>query len=498
MWFSVDKGQKEPMLRQIYGALRTAMLSGELAAGAKLPSTRELAEELRVSRNVVLEAYELLLAEGFVEGRAGSGTYVVEGAQLQGEGGMSPAQRKSMPEGASAVRREAISGGGASLPDPGRVALEPTFGPQADGSAGGPGEGDGVISFRSGVPALDRFPRRQWGALLQRVCLEEADLELGYGPPAGDPELRRELALYLQRTRGVAAEPERIVVTAGAVQALQLAARLLLGPEDRVLAEGPTNGDLLTILASTGASLSQIPVDDGGMMTELLPDPEALRPKCIYVTPSHQFPMGGILPIQRRIALIGYAARTGGYVLEDDYDSEFRYGGAPVQSLQSLAPERVIYIGTFSKILFPALRIGYAVLPRELTAPFIGLKRLTDYQTPGVEQRALARYIAGGQLARHVRRMKKLYRSRRDALTASLQERLGEAGLRFCGQPAGLHLVAELDRSLPGDWEERLRRERVWAAALEGGWTRLLLGYGHLDEALIREGVARLARALDF
>lgn len=458
MFLPLDKQSSKPMLRQIYEYFQARILTGEWPAGRKLPSTRELAGQLNVSRNVVLEAYELLLAEGYIEGRSGSGTYVAEGARLPGYQG----NRADNDQAPASSEMEKNS-------------LEP------------------VISFHTGQPALDLFPRKLWASLIKSASQESSRRLLGYGHPEGVPELRQVLADYLSQTRGVAADPSGIVITSGAVQALQLAAGLLLKPGDPAVVEEPTNGELKSLLAATGASIRSVPADDCGLVTGLLP--KDIRPSCIYVTPSHQFPLGGILPIQRRVELIRYAADTGSYILEDDYDSEFRYGGAPIQSLQSLAPDRVIYIGTFSKIMFPALRIGYIVLPQALLASYIRLKKLSDYSNPSLEQLALTRFMKEGHLKTHIYRMKKVYQARRQALIEALELHFG-GHYRVSGHAAGLHLVAEFNGRLPDNTEEGLRREKVFAQLLEDR-RRILLGYGHLQEEEIRLGITRLKQALD-
>ncbi|WCM61320.1 PLP-dependent aminotransferase family protein [Paenibacillus polymyxa] len=455
MWLSIDKNVTVPMLRQVYQAIRDRILAGELHAGYKLPSTRVLALQLNVSRNVILEAYEMLLAEGLAIARSGSGTYVAEGAVLPGYVSAPPIEASASAMNTSYSNEES------------------------------------VISFRTGLPALELFPRKSWADLLQSVCKEAPDLALGYGDPAGEPELRRELADYLVHTRGVKARPEHIVITSGAVQAIQLVTRLLLSAGDEALVEEPTNEDLKSILSATGATLRSMPVDDSGVITADLP--QKRHPKLAYLTPSHQFPLGGILPIQRRIELIQYAARTGCLLLEDDYDSEFRYDGAPVHSLQSLDPERVLYVGTFSKVLFPALRIGYIVLPPSRVADFIRLKQLADYQTASLEQIVLSRYIRKRLLHKHVHKMKKVYAKRRQVLLDSLEQHF-TGQYRICGRSAGLHLVAEFQFSLRENLLEHLRSENVFAAQLEGN--RLLMGYGHLKENEIREGVSRIRNAL--
>lgn len=443
------------MFRQVFDALQGAVLTGQLHAGSKLPSTRELAEQLNVSRNVILEAYELLLAEGYITGRSGSGTFVAEGACLAGY--TSAAPDGEPPAAPAALKSSELAG----------------------------------ISFRTGLPALDLFPMKQWGSILQSVCMNSSSSELAYGDPSGNYELRSLLAKHLRRTRGVISKPEHIVITSGAVQALQLIVRLLLQSGNTVFAEEPSNEDLKSILTSTGAKLHEIPVDDWGLQSQKLP--VGMSPTCIYATPSHQFPLGGILPIQRRIELVEYARRCGSYILEDDYDSEFRYDGAPLHSLQSLCPEQVIYIGTFSKIMFPSLRIGYMIVPESLVEPCRQLKKLSDYQTPSIEQLALIRFMTKGYLNAHILKMKKLYKKRREHLVVALNDQLS-VEFRVMGKAAGLHLVVEFVDPLPDDFGNRLKEEEIYAVILP--YNRLLLGYGHLDEQQIDEGVRRIGRAL--
>ncbi|MFC4303684.1 PLP-dependent aminotransferase family protein [Cohnella boryungensis] len=465
-WTTIDRACGTPLFRQIYETFRRRILQGELQSGEKLPSTRELASSLQVSRTVIVEAYEQLLAEGYIEGRHGSGTYVAEGAYLQTVG--------AAPEGP-------VPGLALSSPLPGRPDL---------------------IDFRHGLPALDLFPRKLWGELAKRTCSRTAPEAFGYGRPEGRSELRQTLCHYLRRSRGVLCEPDQLIVTTGATQAISLIARMLLTGQSDVLLEDPLTHEIHTMFALPGTALHAVPVDGQGMMTHLLPT--GLRPKLIYVTPSHQFPLGGVLPIQRRVQLMEYAARTGSYIVEDDYDSEFRYDSAPVSSLQGLDPDRVVYIGTFSKILSPALRLGYLILPSSLVENARQHKWLTDLHTPSLEQLVLAEFIEEGHLERHVSRMKKIYRKRRDFLIHCLTRSFGDK-VTVAGYSTGIHLIAEFAGiSFTPELLSHIENKgvRVYPAAFhayrkEEHRHRLILGYGNLAEEQVEEGIRRLHAVLN-
>lgn len=349
LWIPIDRELDIPLIRQVYEQIRTCILRGELHVGEKLPSTRELSTELKVSRNVILEAYELLLSEGYIETRQGAGTYVAEGTYLEQNTG-TELFKLEISESRWSEKKE---------------------------------KSHDVISFRSGIPALDLFPRQTWAKLSHQVCHETSSSIFGYDNPEGRPELRHVLSHYLLKTRGVQCHPNQLVITAGATQALTLVAKLLLTAGDEVIIEDPVTHDIQKIFQAPGSVLHPIPVDEHGMMTDLISIDE--KPKFVFVTPSHQFPLGGALPIQRRIQLIQFAREAGCYIVEDDYDSEFRYEGAPVSSLQGLDTERVIYIGTFSKILSPALRLAYLILPPNLIEQCRRLKWFSDLHTPSLD-----------------------------------------------------------------------------------------------------------------
>lgn len=464
LWIAVDRSQKTPFIGQVYDQIRLSIVQGELRAGEQLPSTRQLARDLGVSRIIIVEVYDQLLAEGYLESRQGSGTYVAEGASLE------------------VIRREHF----------------PVVQAFADSSA----EDSRLIDFRSGLPALDLFPRKLWGRLGVRVCAESSPSVFGYNDPEGCAELRTALARSLAKTRRVRCHPDQLVITAGAAQAFSLVARLLLSSRDQVIIEDPVTYDVQRIFSAAGARLSPIQVDEDGMQTALLP--REIHPAFVFVTPSHQFPLGGLLPIQRRIHLIQFARTARCYIVEDDYDSEFRYSGTPVSSLQELDPEHVIYVGTLSKSLSPALRLGYVVLPLPLIEQCRLLKQLTDLHSPVVEQLTLARFIEEGHLARHILKMKRIYRKRREALITALTTNFPQC-VRISGDATGLHLIAEFHgraftKQMLADLEEagvRLYPVERHAIRKDCHQSKVILGYGNLTPDEIEEGVRRMKTVLD-
>lgn len=447
-------------MKQIYQYVRDQILCGALQVGEKLPSTRGLANHLGVSRNTILDAYEQLIAEGFLITSKGAGTFIAEGTFLE---------RRQKQE----------------------INLTKQSKQDTD-----------VIDFRSGIPDLTLFPRKDWAKLSQETWNDAEALTFGYDQPEGRLELREVLSSYLFKTRGVSCRPEQIIITSGATQALTLIAKLLLSPDDHVVIEDPITTDIQTIFQTTGASLYPIHVDEKGINTALLP--KHLRPEFVFITPSHQFPLGSTLPIQRRIELIEYVRQKNSYIVEDDYDSEFRFEGLPISSLQGLEEERVIYIGSFSKILSPALRIGYVILPYDLIDHGRELKWFSDLHTPSIDQLVLARFIEGGYLERHILKMKKLYKRRRDVLMEELNKYFSEE-ITFLGYTTGLHLVVEWkDITFSEQILKRLEEHHVKMYLVEDHsiikgkhCNRLIIGYGHLHSETIIEGVKRLKDALD-
>ncbi|WP_017754082.1 MocR-like pyridoxine biosynthesis transcription factor PdxR [Calidifontibacillus oryziterrae] len=462
LWIPIDRTLDIPLKRQVYEYIRKLILNGELKAGEKLPATRECASQLGISRNVVIEAFEQLLAEGYIVGRQGSGTFVAEGAFLE--------QRQEEQ----------------------RVNQKKTEEDRIEKA---------VIDFRSGIPALDMFPKKDWGRLAKEVCIEAPDSTFGYDHPEGRLELRKVLSQYLRRTRGVKCHADQIVITSGATQAFSLITKLLLSQGDKVVIEDPITNEIQTIFTSTGATIIPIPVDEHGIRAELLSN--EIKPKFIFVTPSHQFPLGSILPIQRRIQLIQFARVNQCYIVEDDYDSEFRYDGEPISSLQGLDSERVIYVGTFSKNLSPSLRLGYVVLPQALIERCKNLKWFQDLHTPSLNQMLLARFIEDGLLERHIRKMRKVYMKRREVLREALLRVFGQT-IEISGDSTGLHLIVEFQEfEFTEELIELLFQNGIQVYPVEHHSiqkgkhvSKLIFGYGNLSEKKIREGISRFGEIL--
>jgi GntR family transcriptional regulator/MocR family aminotransferase len=445
----LDRG---PRLRaQVEDQLRDAIRGGRLGPGAALPSSRALARELGVSRGVVVEAYAQLAAEGYLVARQGAPTRVSEAASPGP--GAAPAAADERP---------------------------PRF------------------DCRTGRPDVSLFPRAAWLASLRRALRDAPDARLDYGDPRGAPELRAALARYLGRVRGVACDPERVVVTSGMAQGMALFARALIaGGARRIAMEDPSSAPGRAQLASNGLEIVPIPVDEDGLQVERLPEG---RVDAVMITPAHQFPLGVVLAPHRRAALLDWAARTGAIALEDDYDAEYRYDRQPVGAVQGLAPDLVAYAGSTSKTLAPGLRLGWLVVPEHLLGAVTAAKESDDLGTPVVEQLALADFLERGQLDRHLRRTRSVYRVRRDALVAALERRLPECSP--AGVAAGLHLVLRLPAGTDEGAVLDAARSRSMGLAgisehrVEPGPPALLLGYGRLPEPAVEPAVAALADSL--
>lgn len=418
----LDRSDVAPLHRQVHEQVRRHILSGRLRAGDRLPGSRRLAVELGVSRTVVSSAYDLLLADGFVNPQQGSGTVV---AAVVGE--------------------------------PARVSdvTQRTDSPVAGGDTFTTSWRDLDVDFRPGVPAWHLFPKRMWARRVADVITHARARDVGYGPAEGVGEFRRALVDHLRNTRGVAFTPECVIITAGATQAIDLVGRAVLQPGDAVIVEDPAHPVLRKIFENAASTIVPVGVDDDGMLVSQIPQAlhkagvPAEAVKLAYVTPSHQFPTGVPMSLSRRLQLLEWCGANSAWIVEDDYDSEFVLQQTP-SALAGLDVTRTIYVGTFSKSLFPSLRIGFAGLPESLVAPVLEQKWLADRLSPTIDQLVLADLLVTGRYQRHVSMLRSSYAERRTLLLQELDRFFG-AGARVLGPAAGLHALVELDFPLVTD-----------------------------------------------
>jgi len=480
---SVDGRAELPLYRQIYEGIRRAVLKRQLLPGTRLPSSRELAELLDVSRNTVVNAYEQLLAEGYLETRVGAGTFV----------------NSSLPEEYLHVER------------PGRVApaangartlsrLGQVFADQALPSTLPPH----FPAFAVSLPDLAAFPQRLWARLARRHYGKIELTALDYQRyPAGYPPLREAIAAHLLTTRGVRCSAEQIVIVSGSQQALYLAGQALLDPGETVWMEDPGYPGAKRALQACGARIAPVPIDEQGLVVRR-GQAEHPQARAAFITPSHQFPLGYTMSLSRRLELLQWAAANGTWIIEDDYDSEYRYGGRPIVALQGLDTQgRVIYAGTFSKTLFPQLRLGYLVAPADLVGAFTAARFASNLAPPLLSQMALADFIAEGHFVRHLRRMRRRYQARRDSLLEALQSRLPRL---LSPGPAygGLNLTAWLEEGI--DDMALFRRAAdyrlslmplSWMYAREPARHGLLLGFAAPAPEEIAAGARRLQALIE-
>jgi GntR family transcriptional regulator/MocR family aminotransferase len=464
---AVDRSSGIPLHRQVYEGIRGAILDGLLRPGQRVPSTRNLAVELAVSRLPVLTAYDQLLHEGYLEGRVGSGTFV-----------------------SSAVPDDLLS----THPAP-HAASRPRPTPR-------PPDYGGLGPFRMSLPALDQFPHAAWARLVARHARALTHVQMAYGDPAGLMSLRMAIADHLRLARGVRCEVEQVLIVSGSQAALRLATAVLLGPGDRVAVEEPGYPGARSALAAGGSELVPVPVDEEGLSVAAL-RACGRRVRAAYVTPSHQYPLGMSMTASRRLALLDWAFRQETWVLEDDYDSEYRYVSRPLGALQGMdAHGRVVYLGTFSKVLFPAVRVGYLVVPPSLWQRFVDARRAFDLFSPTLYQLALAEFLREGHFARHLRHMRGVYLARRDALLTGQARHCGDR-LTVHNADAGLHVAVLLSAGLDdGDVIRRMAGRGLTATALStcyAGKSRrngLLLGFGGSTERRLLEASRLLGEVL--
>ena len=451
---ALGESSRLPLRVRLAGALRDAVRDGRLPTGTTLPSTRLLAQDLAVSRGVVVDAYAQLAAEGFLRSRPGAGT---------------------------------------------TVSYVPTIGLPAQWSASRPVMAAGPeLDLRPGWPDLSAFPRRVWGAALREALRDLPDAALGYTEPWGPFELRRELASYLSRVRGAMTAPDGVVMVSGVTQGLTLLARMLLRDgQNRIAVEDPSNAIQRQLLGRLGVQVVDVPVDDSGVVVDAL---AASGARAIVCTPAHQYPRGVVLSSARREQLLRWAAEADGLVIEDDYDAEFRYDRVPLACLQGMDPQHVALLGSVSKTLAPALRIGWVVTPPLLLPALRSIKRDDDFGSNAIDQHVLARLLGSGAYDRHLRALRRRYRHRRDALIEALADRL--PGWEVMGSAGGLHLTVSLPPELP---ENRL----VAAAAARGlavlglqhmsgsesAAEGLVISYARATPHMLQDAVARLEEA---
>lgn len=459
MHIELSHNTQESISRQIYLQIRHLILSHDLKYGDFITPSRRLAQELNVSRTVVMNAYEQLTAEGYLETKRGSATTVA--AELP-------------PNSASPI----------SFPE--TISVEKPK--------------DNVIDFKSGIPDLSLFPLNKWSHLYENICHEIPKTVLGYNSPKGDLHLRQVLSAHLLRTRGIHCSADQLFITSGATQGLSLISLLLSDSNRPVCMENPSHPGLARVIGQSGSCIQYTATDALGIIPKNLPADETFS--FIYTTPSHQFPKGGILPISRRIELINYACENDCYIVEDDYDSDFRYCGSPVSSMFELAPEKVIYLGSFSKTLAPALRAGYIILPAHLRDSFLKLKQYQDVHSEILTQLTLSRFMEAGYFDRHVYKMKKIYSRKREWVLSCLERYFknthtasgDKAGLSMIVSFTNVEITPQLCKKISAEhvrihplYEYHLEQDKIQSTH------SIVLGYGHLSHAEIETGIRKIA-----
>lgn len=444
--------------RQIYLSLKERILTGQILQGEALPSTRELAAGLGVSRNTVCEAYDMLWTEGFIIRHQGAPSRVVEGLQILAE------------------------------PQSGEI-------PEAD-----KGIQTIVWDFRTGQPDLSLFPWQTWHKLINNAAGSLSPNQLKYSDPKGYEPLCEEIAGWLLRSRSMEVDPKDIFITSGATQALHLLVELLHKEDHAFALEDPSHPGIRTVIQDKGYPLQWMSVDSNGADIASL---TGRKISAVYVTPSHQFPLGGILPANRRAELIRMAMEKDFYIIEDDYDSEFRYGGSPVTPIYSMNSSHVVYVGTFSKTVFPALRLGFAVLPKALQKSWRHYRNYMDVQNPVLEQMVLAEFLKKRKMDKHVQHMRHVYNEKRKVLLNSLNITFGDS-ISPWGDTSGLHVALQcLGYEFGDEFTLSCKNAGIRVALLskycnsqKEHYDKFLLGYGHLDSEQIQDGVQALYQAI--
>lgn len=478
---AIDRRGPRPLHRQVYDGYRAAIVDGTLRAGQRVPSTRMLAAELGISRIPILNAYSQLLAEGYFQSRVGAGTVVSPAlSDPVTPSGLSNSRGTGAHRGARPFGRPVW------LPDSVKTGVW-----QRDRGA-----------FCVGQVAFEGFPFQIWHRLMTRHCRSACPESLKYGQPMGLKDLRQAIAVYLRTARGVRCEIEQIMIVSGSQQALEISARALLDPGNQVWMEEPGYTFARTVFALNGCDVVPVPVDDEGLNVgsgvKL-----CRKARAALVTPSHQYPLGGTMSASRRLQLLDWAESSGAWIIEDDYDSEYRYESMPIASLQGLDRNaRVVYVGTFSKVLFPSLRLGYLVIPPDLVEQFLAVRFAMDIGSSTFHQAVLADFIREGHFSRHIRRMRLHYSERRATLMESIRKYLGP-GADVTGSQAGMHLTVTLNGIRDHEVAGRAARHNLWLVPLSSSYMGkasrqgFILGFGSTTVQEIPEAVRDLRAVVE-
>ena len=474
---AIDRKAPKALHQQIYDAYRTAIIDRSLGIGQRVPSTRMLASELGISRIPILNAYGQLLAEGYFESRVGAGTVV----------------SKSLPDQVTSTNLSSIPRSKRALRGPRPLSKRSAFLESIDKIRWNLGWGPFGVS----QVAFEQFPFRIWNMLITRHCRKVSAESLNYGSPMGSRDLREAVAGYLRTARGVRCEANQIMIVSGSQQALEISARVLLDPGNSVWMEEPGYRFARSVFSMNGCQIVPVRVDGEGLNVAagIKQCPNA---RAALVTPSHQYPLGVTMSASRRLQLLDWAESSGSWIIEDDYDSEYRYENMPIASLQGLDPNaRVIYIGTFSKVLFPSLRLGYIVLPPDLISRFLAVRLAMDISPAGFHQAVLADFIREGHFSRHIRRMRLLYSERRSVLIETIRKQL-EPGVEIVGGQAGMHFSLTVNGIQDHEISERAAAERLWLVPLSSSYLTkparqgFILGFGSTEVEQIPDAVCKL------
>lgn len=481
----IDENSSVPIYRQIYESIRLSILEGKLQPKTQLPATRFLAKQLNLARMTIINAYEQLFAEGYLESKKGAGTFVA--ARLPEDFLNAEKPQKKHLEITKRIIK--LSNFGNHLAQNGEKILRP-YNTQK------------VFPFRHGIPAIDEFPFEIWSKILQKQLKSANSNIFSYGDIQGFAPLREAIANHLGQSRGVHCTAEQIIITNGTQQTLDLIGNIFLSKNDEVCLEDPTYFGARDVFSAIGAKLMPVPVDEEGFNVEEA-KVKSRKPRLIYVTPSHQYPLGMTMSLARRMNLLEWVRETESFIVEDDYDSEYRYAGRPLASLQGLDKHgSVIYIGTFSKMIFPALRLGFLVAPKDLVEIFKAAKALRDWHSPNLDQAVLAEFISEGHFAKHLRKMRGIYQKRQQILVEEAEKHL-KGMLEVSPATSGMHLIGWLPEGAD-DWQifQEARKQNLQIAPLSASCLEqklrggFFLGYTAFNETQIKEGVGKLREIL--